>query len=458
MYLTQECKECHKTNEKINLLKKVYSTSTEANHEENREKSKQAEILERRNTKLKETIEDLITENKQYSKRVKFLIEENTKLHYNANKDAEAIDDTISQNTVLLEEIKVLRETQKADEILNTQETKCTQCEWKSKTPTQLQGHLLKHGKQYICPKCSSGFTTKDMFEAHDKEMHKQKTIPEISCVPCDKTFITSVALKQHNLSKHKDVQNLPVGHPNYNSKTIVCGNCGECFKDNKDMTNHIVTCHVNQDSFQTVCKHYRNGMCRNPNQCKWSPIIEMEHKGEAFNCVECEEEFATKSEYNIHCRNHKGDLNCMKCDTMFETRKGINHHVKQMHSKNMNIEMPVCSFFLQGRCTRPMCNYRHPEQEKSKPQGRQTKVLLCKRGPACWYKANNDCHYQHPEDEDNKPPHPNHKTKPCRFGDECWNLSQCAFFHKSDRSDFQINQRKKVQPKQRVSNVWQNY
>ena len=129
VYLTPDCIECPKMKKDVELAKKMFKTSTESNHEEIRENSRQIDNLERRNEKLKETVDDLKKENKNYCKRVKDLTTENTKLHENAKNDAEVIDDTISQNFVLQEELKVIKESKDVDALLSDQEVSCKECE-----------------------------------------------------------------------------------------------------------------------------------------------------------------------------------------------------------------------------------------------------------------------------------------------------------------------------------------
>ena len=78
---------------------------------------------------MKETVDDMNKENKKYCKRVKDLIIENTKLNKNAKNDAEAIDDTIRQNFILQEELKVMKESKKADALISEQEVSCNECD-----------------------------------------------------------------------------------------------------------------------------------------------------------------------------------------------------------------------------------------------------------------------------------------------------------------------------------------
>ena len=464
VYLTPECRNCPKLEKDIELVKKVYTTSTQSHHEEIKEKVREIFNLERRNEHLKESADDLKIENKKYAKRVKDLIIENAKLHDNAKNDAEAIDDTISQNTVLIEELKVLKESKDADVILSEPEVRCKECDWKSNTASHLQGHMLKHKGQYICHKCKSAFKESTDLEAHDKENHKGnvKENENFKCVKCSRTFISNVALKQHNITKHKESLNPPVGHPDrvrsINSKGITCGDCGENFEGENEIKEHIKSKHKEEQrqGFQTVCKHLRNGFCRSGSQCKWSHIIEREYQDQTYRCMECDKKFFNKSQFKIHCQTHNDnvDFECKVCDIIFSTQKGIKEHMRQVHGQQSKVK-PVCKFFLQGRCNRDVCEFNHLVEENTNTH---TNSLVCRRGPSCYFKAQNRCFYHHPEVEISNHMNSKHKTKVCKYEDECWNISQCTFIHKVSKWDFQSNQRNKVHPNQRVNSVWQEY
>ena len=462
VYLTPECKDCPKAKKDIELAKKMFKTSTESNHEETREKSRQIDNLQRRNEKLNESVDDLKKENKNYSKRVKDLTIENTKLHENAKNDAEAMDDTIRQNFVLQEELKVMKESKDADTLLSDQEVSCKECEWTSKTASHLKGHMLKHSGQYSCQKCKSIFKTREQLEAHNKEKHKQE---DSKCAPCGRTFISNVALKQHNLVKHKESLNPPVGHPDrprsLKARSIVCSECGETFEEEDEIKEHMMSTHqeVNNQGFQTICKHFINGFCRSGKQCKWSHIIQREYHGQSYRCMDCDKEFFNKYQFNKHCKTHSADadLICMICDERFSTRNGMNEHTHEVHGKENNMK-PVCRFFRQGRCTRTMCEFRHPVEQNANLQMSHTRFPACRRGQTCHFKLQNRCYYSHPEDETRSHTNSNHRTKPCKYGDECWNISQCTFSHNCSKRVFQSSTTNKVFPNQRVSSVWQDY
>ena len=73
-------------------------------------------------------------------------------------------------NQVLMEEIKVKDAIIAANEKLIDDSDKeepvnmvsCNKCDWTFLNKKQLNGHMLKHVGQYICPQCKEGFSTKN--------------------------------------------------------------------------------------------------------------------------------------------------------------------------------------------------------------------------------------------------------------------------------------------------------
>ena len=326
---------------------------------------------------------------------------------------------------------------------------------------------MLKHSGQYRCQKCKSAFKESEQLKAHDKDKHKEENTghEEFKCAPCDRTFSSNVALNQHNMVKHKESLNPPVGHPDrpqaLNIRSILCGDCGENFEGEEEIKEHMMTAHQegNDQGFQTVCKHFRNGFCRSGRQCKWSHLIQRENSDQSYRCMYCEKVFLNKFQFNKHCKTHSAnaDLSCMICDARFSTRKGINEHIHQVHSQENNMK-PICKFFRQGRCTRAECEFRHPMQPNTNSQMSQTSAPVCRRGQTCIFKSQNRCFYSHLEDEIRSHENRNHRSKPCKYGDDCWKISQCTFSHNSSKMDFQSSKTNKVCPNPRVNSVWQEY
>ena len=130
---------------------------------------------------------------------------------------------------------------------------------------------------------------------------------------------------------------------------------------------------------------------------------------------------------------------------------------MQQVHYQQNKNMKPVCMFFLQGRCNRAMCVFKHPGDTNTNQQTSHSNIPVCKRGPTCYFKAQNTCFYAHLEEESNRHMNNNHKTKLCKHGDECWNISTCTFIHNSSKKDFQSDKNKRIS-NQRVNSVWQNY
>ena len=253
---------------------------------------KKLELLERRHEALKEKYDEMNKKNKEYSKDIFKYIKENTDLRVNAERDAEALADTLSINQVLTEEIKIKNQIIEANEIINNQVAvnsleditrrdgenadnrieivKCEQCDWTSSVVSQLKGHMLKHTGQYSCDICKQAFKTNNEMKGH-KEVHYRNQNPaNFICITCDKSFQNEHSFKQHMISKHKTNRNnlapvennLPVGHPDRYRKNL----------DNRNsMKEHENG--FNRYSEGKICKYFRNGFCVKGEQCVFKHI-----------------------------------------------------------------------------------------------------------------------------------------------------------------------------------------
>ena len=106
-----------------------------------------------------------------------------------SKKDAEALEDALNTNQVLVEEIKVKNAIIEADSAIvrQSEETnpkdlalggvKCSICDWTSNNNTHLAGHMTKHrGGQYICSSCETKFKPKIELNDHNSQCHKKQS------------------------------------------------------------------------------------------------------------------------------------------------------------------------------------------------------------------------------------------------------------------------------------------
>ena len=347
------------------------------------------EVLQRRHEQLKEKHGEVVDANKEYSKSILNILKENNEMKAKADKDAEALMDTLSMNQVLVEEVKVKDATIKAQEeemkcITKVVETdkeerdelskrnqqkvvKCGECEWTSLDWSKLAGHMLKHKGQYFCVECNHGHRSKKEMEEHIQTEHRNRNKNiTVSCNICRQEFPTEHSLKQHTQSKHKKSVQLPVGHPN----------------------------RVNADSQRML-----------------------------ISCTECDKRFVSANQVEEHIKQHEDRTD----QNQFER---INKH-------------KLCRYFRNGFCRRgEECNFKHSEEQRDR-------VSKCKRGQECVFFQQNRCHFFHPGYGVQKPRNQNNnKRRECRYKEQCRNIPNCNFLHPQG---FQFSQKQTWPPQRNI-------
>ena len=85
--------------------------------------------------------------------------------------------------------------------------------------------------------------------------------------------------------------------------------------------------------------------------------------------------------------------VSCNQCNYKTVSKVKLENHMKVKHQQKTQI----CKFYLEGRCTRQGCTYKHEKQETSIHKSDKKR---CNRGPTCYHKSQNKCHFYHPENE----------------------------------------------------------
>ena len=236
---------------------------------------------------------------------------------------------------------------------------------------------------------CTFGTNAQQELLSHYKHFH------EIKCNKCNCTFNSLTELRNHEGNTHK-------------GQWCKCDFCDSSFPNRKSLAEHIKITH----SDTKEVKQMKCGLC----------------------------EFVTnnQNEINAHiikAHNEKDTLSCTQCSYKTGIKWKLEEHVKIKHSQ----ERPVCKFFLEGRCTRQGCIFKH---EKPETSFHIHDKQICKRGPTCYFKSQNKCFYQHSNDEvqivsnENKyqskiqgPHEVTSQTLWCKYQDAC-NKTQCPFKH----------------------------
>ena len=315
-------------------------------------------------------------------------------LKTHAEKDAQTLEDTISMNQVLIEEIKVKDAIIEADKILqkepNTDKVNdqsggmvaCNECEWKTNIPSHLQGHKIKHSKgQYACEQCRTTYLTKQELNNHMNQSHEnQPKERDNECDQCDRTFESEHSLKQHKQSKHKTTPNLPVGHP---------------------------------DRAQTGSIHEKMSL--------------------DISCVQCGKRFTRGADIDLHMLEHIEEQTNGRFETPYESR--------------------TCRYFRDGFCKKgESCRFSHKTSNKE-----VSLTPRCSRGQNCPFMMQNRCIFFHPgvgvQVQGRQP----FRNKECRYKDACRNIQKCSFSHTSQDFQYvQTTRRRPIA--QRTLNAWLDY
>ena len=107
--------------------------------------------------------------------------------------------------------------------------------------------------KNHICPRCPSGFTSKDKMERHLLEVHLK---PKKLCIDCGKTFVRDAYLRRHIWDVHDK------------AKPFRCDMCPEKFLLRQNLTRHLTEgecrrvincefCHKDTPSFKAYQRHF---------------------------------------------------------------------------------------------------------------------------------------------------------------------------------------------------------
>ena len=179
----------------------------------------------------------------------------------------------------------------------------------------------------------------------HTEEQHQAI----FECETCEKTFTTEPSLKQHTNSKHakhKERQNLPVGHPervrdqesvSLMSMRNACNICGCRFQYQNQVEAHMREHNTNQQGFERrqarkSCRYFRRGYCLKGNQCAF------EHSEQTQNHTPaCNKGLECRYLYQNRCSFFHPGIGVQKPQNMQDFRFGRRNKRPPMSSNNMN-------------------------------------------------------------------------------------------------------------------------
>ena len=201
--------------------------------------------------------------------------------------------------------------------------------------------------------------TTEEEFQDENQE----DDLEHRSCKQCDYVAAKVIFMKSHML-KHRG--------------KFKCDKCRKIFNKKSELEEHL--------------KKYHEAM------------------GQLFQCIGCAAKFTAEHALKQHTKAvHKSQIfpvghperavnqkntntfECRMCGEGCESGAGLDRHIVQC---TRNRVRPLCTFFLQGRCTRGnLCNFSHQNYTDTGTNTRN----ICRRGPSCPFLFARKCFYFHP-------------------------------------------------------------
>ena len=200
----------------------------------------------------------------------------------------------------------------------NYYKTVCPHCNERFRDAYDAKKHMeFKHKQKVLfeCEHCTKRFQSNQAKQYHEMTKHTESE-NLFACGPCDKKFASLVNLKNHKKFVHSDLQN------------CVCKECGEKFKQNRDLSVHMLKAH---DINQRTEDYLENS------------------ENKIFRCKDCSSTFQYQKNLNAHVKvNHLVEIKkfqCKECPSEFKYKTTLLNHqrVKHEHVKQ-KFFCPVCT------------------------------------------------------------------------------------------------------------------
>ena len=177
--------------------------------------------------------------------------------------------------------------------------------------------------------------------------------IKPFKCDTCDMSFGRKETLNQHISLIHTE-----------DPKLVECPDCGETFKNHKELDTHIRQSHIVTDHQCPHCKIYcttKHGLDKHIDSC-----LNIRN----FKCLKCGEAFVQKIHLDAHMEHKHSDERNYKCEVegcgmAFKSKRNLTNHMRS-HSDERPYKCPYCE--KDYKTLTPLRTHifkKHPEEYK---------------------------------------------------------------------------------------------
>lgn len=205
---------------------------------------------------------------------------------------------------------------------------------------------------RYMCNNCDEVFLTVPHLENHQDSKHGKSVAVKYQCNFCQRVFSTTEGHNRHTVLEHNQFILDQVDKQN-NFNFFMCSSCGQTFTVVKDLTEHIVLKHADEEGNSRRAKsaqqpnlelRCRCTLCLKSFQVRTElePHYKDTHIGqtcESYMCCLCSKVFRTIEFLEKHEKTHHESrpFQCGACHAKFTLASTLHNHVKNCQSIPLN-------------------------------------------------------------------------------------------------------------------------
>lgn len=189
-----------------------------------------------------------------------------------------------------------------------------------------LQNHVkvIHRGIQLYqtrtCEFCGKIFNNRTYYLTHIRLKHTGERPYVCSYENCDKSYASASDLFKHKKGSH--------------AQPIECPICSRMVKDLKTHTAR----HFKKKEKNFVCNLIENGqVCgrKFPGNSYLKKHVDVHHRGQTYNCTECEATYCKRFNLELHIRNvhEQRRIKCRFCATLLTRKDYYIKHIRTSHS-----------------------------------------------------------------------------------------------------------------------------